>query len=192
MKVKVMGSNLGYLLKSSLLYKRFINSKLPSRPQGPNSPKSAPNHSKSQFLFHENSSPRDFINNDFELFQEAEIAEKNFGKTHDDMIRTMNCSMKLVAFFATICRILGQKTMLKLEQVSRYSNNFRFRSYCQNSSNCCGHNYDQSISRIFRSNFDENNRFKVITYVPKDIQFKKINLRGTMRTLRFLSLLSAR
>jgi hypothetical protein len=82
--------------------------------------------------------------------------------------------------------------MLKLEQVSRYSNNFRFRSYCQNSSNCCGHNYDQSISRIFRSNFDENNRFKVITYVPKDIQFKKINLRGTMRTLRFLSLLSAR
>ena len=76
MKVKLMVLNLGYLLKSSLLYKSVINSKLPSRPQGPNSPKSAPNHSKSQFLFHENNSPRDFINNDFEFFQEAEIAEK--------------------------------------------------------------------------------------------------------------------
>ena len=73
-----MGSNLGYLLKSSLLNKSFINSKLPSRLQlqGPNSPKSAQNHPKPHFLFHENNSPRDFTNNDFEFFQEAEIAEK--------------------------------------------------------------------------------------------------------------------
>ena len=55
-------------------YKRFINSKLPSRP--PNRPNPAPNHPKSQFLFHENSSSRDFIYNDFGFFQEAEIAEK--------------------------------------------------------------------------------------------------------------------
>ena len=41
-------------------------------------------------------------------------------------------------------------------QVSSNSHNFRFRSLCalhiQNLSNCCRHNYDPSISRIFHSN----------------------------------------
>ena len=42
-------------------------------------------------------------------------------------------------------------------QVSAYSNSFRFRSFrtlhIQNLSNRCRHKYDQSISRIFQSNF---------------------------------------
>ena len=85
-------------------------------------------------------------------------------------------------------------------------------------SNCCGLNYDQSISRIFQSNFwwhDENNKlfneacgvfwndllhfglqndakFEGIMYLKIFKFTKKKNLRGTMRTLRFLSLLSAR
>ena len=129
MKVKVMGSNLCYLLKSSLLYKSVINSNCPAAPKvqtAQSQPQTIPNLN---FCSMKIAHLLTLYTMTLDFFKKRRLQKKNFGKTHDDMIRTMNCSMKLVAFFATICRILGQKTMLKLEKVSRYSNNFRFRSY---------------------------------------------------------------